>query len=197
LSGNLRWDWIIWAMETIRLMTWIDAPMERCFKLSASVDLHVVSAAASKEEAVDGVKTGIIGEGQTVTFRGRHFGLRLRHTSRIDRWRPCTYFRDTMVAGSFKYFTHEHFFAAMDDGTRMNDEIRFSAPYGMLGRWATKLLVRRHLIALLVRRNQVIKRVAESEEWHRYLDGRPEILQETPKKTDRVNEWPRGAVLPG
>jgi ligand-binding SRPBCC domain-containing protein len=165
-------------METIRLMTWIDAPVERCFKLSLGIDLHVASTAATKEEAVEGVTTGLIAEGQTVTFTGRHFGLRRRHTSRIDRWRPYTYFRDVMIDGSFRRFEHEHYFAAMDDGTRMRDEIRFSVPWGVLGRWATKMFVRRHLTALLIRRNEAIKRVAESDEWHLYLDGRPEIKQE-------------------
>jgi ligand-binding SRPBCC domain-containing protein len=173
-------------METIRLMTWIDAPVERCFQLSASIDLHVVSTASTGEKAVDGVTSGFIGEGQTVTWQGRHFGLRLRHTSRIDGWRPYSYFRDVMIQGVFARFEHEHFFAAMDDGTRMQDELRFSAPWGLLGRLATKLFVRRHLMALLRGRNAAIKRVAESEEWHTYLDGRPEMKQESHSSSGRL-----------
>jgi ligand-binding SRPBCC domain-containing protein len=164
-------------METIRLMTWINAPVERCFRLSASIELHVASAASTGEKAVDGVTTGVIGEGEMVTWRGRHFGLKLRHTSRIEGWRPYSYFRDVMVDGSFERFEHEHFFAVMDDGTRMRDEIRFSVPGGPLGKLATKFYVRRHLMAFLMRRNAMIKRVAESEEWHRYLDNRPGIAQ--------------------
>jgi ligand-binding SRPBCC domain-containing protein len=166
-------------METIRLMTWIDAPVDRCFRLSASIDLHIASAASTGERAVEGVTTGLIGDGVTVTWQGRHFGLRLRHTSRVDAWRPYSYFRDVMVQGMFARFEHEHFFAPMDDGTRMQDELRFSAPWGPLGRLATKMLVRRHLTTLLIRRNAVIKRVAESEEWHTYLDGQQMTKQES------------------
>jgi len=166
-------------METIRLTTWIDAPVERCFKLSISIDLHVASAASTGESVVDGVTTGLIGEGQTVTWQGRHFGVKLHHTSRIDGWRPYTYFRDVMIDGVFRQFEHEHFFAAMDDGTRMRDEVRFSAPLGALGRMATRLFVRRHLTAILVRRNAVIKQVAESAEWRRYLEEKPETKQAT------------------
>jgi ligand-binding SRPBCC domain-containing protein len=166
-------------METIRLMTWIDAPLERCFRLASNVDLHVASIASTGEKAINGVTTGLIVDGETVTWQGRHFGRNLRHTSRIDRWRPYSYFRDVMVEGEFVRFEHEHFFATMDDGTRMRDEIRFCTPYGPIGRLATKMFVRRRLVMFLMRRNAMIKRVAESEEWHTYLDGSPEMKQES------------------
>jgi ligand-binding SRPBCC domain-containing protein len=183
-------------METIRLTTWIDAPVERCFKLSASIDLHVASAASTGEKAVDGVTTGLIGEGESVTWSARHFGMKLRHTSRIDGWRPYSYFRDVMVEGLFQRFEHEHFFAVMNDGTRMRDEVRFACPAGALGRLATKFFVRRYLMAFLMRRNAIIKRVAESEEWHRYLDGRPGIPQEiAPRNGPLMGSWDRSAIL--
>jgi ligand-binding SRPBCC domain-containing protein len=182
-------------METIRLMTWIDAPVERCFKLSASIDLHLASAASIGEKAVDGVTTGLIGDGEMVTWNARHFGLRLHHASRIDGWRPYAYFRDVMVEGIFQRYEHEHFFAVMDDGTRMRDELRFSLPGGPLGR-LVKALVRKHLIALLTSRNATIKRVAESEEWHRYLDGRSGIAQKTiPQNGPPMSGWDRDAIL--
>lgn len=179
-------------METIRSETWIDAPVERCFLLSLSVDLHVASARSSREQAIDGVTTGLISEGETVTFRGRHFGLRLLHKSRIEVMRPYSYFRDVMVSGMFSHFEHEHHFAAMDDGTRMRDEIRFIAPVGALGRVATKILVRRHVAAFLMERNRGIKQVAESEDWHRYLDGQSVTVAVAPTKTG----WEPTSLLP-
>jgi ligand-binding SRPBCC domain-containing protein len=180
-------------METIRLATWINAPVERCFLLSLSIDLHVASARDTQEQAIDGVTTGLIGEGQTVTFRGRHYGALRQHTSRIDVLRPHSYFRDVMVAGSFKHFVHEHHFAPMDDGTRMRDEIRFSAPWGPLG----QILARKRLKAFLMERNAVIKRVAESEEWRRYLDGGIEGLAAAPIKSEAAARWDGNALLRG
>src|SRR5271155_771457 len=87
------------AMKPIRLQTWIDAPVERCFLLSLSIDLHLASARRTREQAIDGVTTGLIGEGQSVTFRARHLGLWWRHTSRIEVLRPFSYFRDVMTDG--------------------------------------------------------------------------------------------------
>lgn len=186
----------IWAdrvMETIRLTTWMDAPMERCFKLATSIDLHLASATETGEKAIGGVTTGLIGEGESVQWQARHFGRLRTHTSRIDGWRPYSYFRDVMVEGSFLRFEHEHHFAVMDDGTRMRDEIRFAAPYGLLGKMAEKMVLRRHLMAHLKQRNLLIKRAAESEEWRRYLE-RTGSVAET-RKTRSAGGWDERSAL--
>ena len=145
--------------------------MERCFRLSLSLELHRDSGG---ERIVAGKSGGLLLHGETVTWSGRHFGLRLRHESVIDGWRPFSFFRDTMVQGVFRSFAHDHHFAAMDDGTRMRDEIRFHAPLGPVGR-LVEGRVRAHVMKFLLRRNAYLKRIAESEEWHRYLDGQPAI----------------------
>src|SRR6185437_7153242 len=150
------------------LTTWMDAPLERCFRLATSIDLHVASAADTRESAIGGVTSGELGDGDSVEWRGRHFGRWVTHTSKVDGWRPFSYFREVMTKGWFARFEHEHHFAVMDDGTRMRDEIRFAAS-GIVGTLAAKL-VRRHLIGMLRRRNALIKRAAESEQWRQYLE---------------------------
>lgn len=181
-------------MKTIRLMTWIDAPVERCFKLALSMDLHVASTRDTRERAVAGVTTGLIGLNQTVTWSGRHFGIRFQHTSLVDAWRPYTYFRDVMVEGMFSNFEHEHYFAVMDDGTRMRDEVRFSAPLGPLGGAMEKLVLRRHFIRMLKRRNAVIKQVAESNEWRRYLEGEAEVDPTLPADGAVERTWEKNPI---
>jgi ligand-binding SRPBCC domain-containing protein len=156
-------------MQTIRITTMIAAPVDRCFKLSTSIDLHRASSTSSHETVIDGVATGLIRQGETVEWQARHFGFMLKHKSLIEAWRPYTYFRDVMVDGAFEVFQHDHHFAPMNDGTRMRDELRFSAPMGLLGRLAEKLFLRRHLTRFLRRRNALLKKVAESEEWRQYL----------------------------
>ena len=157
-------------MESLRLSTWIDAPVERCFLLSLSVDLHVASARSTQSKPVAGSEPVIIGEGERLTFRGRHFGVRWRHTSLIETLRPHAYYRDIMISGPFQHFEHDHHFAAMDDGTRMRDEVKFSARWGLLGRLASKTFLRQRLKTFLMERNAMIKRLAESEDWQKYLE---------------------------
>ena len=156
-------------MQTIRIETRIAAPIDRCFLLSLSMDLHVESTARTNERAIAGVTTGLIGEGQTVTFEARHFGFLLRHTSVISRYNRPTYFQDSMTKGMFKSFVHDHSFEAASSGTLMRDELRFVAPLGALGTIAEVFLLKRYLTDFLMQRNALIKRVAECEAWRRFI----------------------------
>lgn len=159
-------------MQLIELETTIAAPPERCFLLSLSIDLHIASTAPTRERAIAGVTYGLIGPNQTVTWRARHFGLMLTHTSLIDRYDPPHYFRDIMTKGHFRFFEHEHFFDAVNDGkTVMRDRLRFAAPLGPLGSILEVLLLRRYLTKFLKKRNQAIRVSAESAsgEWKQYL----------------------------
>jgi ligand-binding SRPBCC domain-containing protein len=180
-------------MEIIRLGTWINAPVERCFLLSLSVDLQVATALSTQESA--GATAGTIGEGDTLTFKGRHFGLRWRHTSLIETLRPYSYYRDVMIAGPFQHFEHDHHFAPMDDGTRMRDEIRFSASGGLLGQLRTRMFLRKRLKAYLMERNTMIKRLAESEDWHKYLERGVETRAAAPAKGEAAKRRDGNALL--
>ena len=153
-------------------VTLIAAPIELCFDLARSVDVHVLGNKHWGEEAValSGMTSGLIGLGERVTWQARHFGVRQRLTSEITALdRPC-YFQDTMVNGAFKFMQHEHHFRVLEDGrTEMSDVFCFAAPLPMLGRIAEVFVLRRYMAALLHERNLVIKRVAETEEWRQYL----------------------------
>jgi len=184
-------------MEIIRLGTWIDAPVERCFLLSLSVDLHVASARSTHENASAVTADGTIGEGDTLTFKGRHFGVHWRHTSLIEKLRPHSYYRDVMIAGPFQHFEHDHHFAPMDDGTRMRDEIRFSASGGLLGQLRTRMFLRKQLKAFLMERNAMIKRLAESEDWHRYLERGVKGPAAAPAKGEAARQRGGNALLRG
>ncbi len=150
-------------MQLIEIETKIAAPPERCFLLSLSIDLHMDSTAPTRERAIAGVTHGIIGPNQTVTWRGRHFGLMLEHTSLIDRYDLPHYFRDVMIKGHFRSFEHEHFFeAAADRATVMRDRLHFAAPFGPVGRLAEVLVLRRYFAHFLAERNRIIRAAAET-----------------------------------
>ena len=161
-------------MQTITLETEIAAPPEHCFLLSLSVDLHMESTAVTGERAIAGVTHGLIGPGESVTWRGRHFGILLEHESRIVKYERPRYFQDVMVRGAFRSFVHDHYFEAhQDNTTRMRDVLRFTAPLGPLGQVTEIFVLRQYLTRFLVARNQTIRRVAEEPEtiWSRYLKG--------------------------
>ncbi len=146
-------------MPVFRMVTEIDAPVERCFDLSRSIELHVESMAASAERAVAGVTSGLICAGEEVTWEARHFRIRWRVTSRITEFDAPNRFVDEMVRGPFASFRHEHLFEDNHDGTRMTDVIEFSTRLGAIGDVPAGMYLRR-LIGI---RNGVIRAKAEAD----------------------------------
>ena len=69
-------------MPKIELTTIIDAPIERCFDLARSIDLHKLSTAGTDEEAIAGVMSGLIGKNEQVTWKAKHFGITQKLTSK-------------------------------------------------------------------------------------------------------------------
>jgi ligand-binding SRPBCC domain-containing protein len=156
-------------MPVIELATAVTAPIERVFDLARSIDLHTHSTRHTAERAVAGVTAGLIGAGQEVTWRARHFGVWQSLTVRITAFERPTHFTDTMLRGTFRRMKHHHYFELSPGGTIMRDVFSFQSPLGILGYIADHLVLKRYLRAFLVERNRVIKAAAESEEWKRYL----------------------------
>lgn len=157
-------------MTILRLTTTIHAPIERCFDLARSIDLHRESAGASQEEAIAGVTRGLIGANEEVTWRARHLGFAFTLTSRITAFERPGYFRDEMVRGPFAHMRHDHRFETRDGHTEMSDVFDFAAPLGALGALVDTLYLGRYMLRFLATRNAVIRRVAESERWRGFLE---------------------------
>lgn len=149
-------------MGRIELVTDIGAAPEVCFDLSRDLDLHLRSMTHTAERAVAGKTSGLIGLGEQVTWRGRHFGIVHEHTSAITAFDRPKHFRDEMVRGRFKSFIHDHYFEPHNSGTRMRDVLQFEAPWGVLGRLADRLVLEGYLTRLLQNRNATIRQAAES-----------------------------------
>lgn len=131
-------------------------PQERLFDLARSVDAHVDSQKGAGERAVGGVTSGLIGEGQEVTWRARHFGLPLTMTSRVTALDYPRSFVDEQVRGPFKAFRHIHEFEAAPGGSIMTDRVEFTAPFGLLGRVAEKLVLGPYLQRLIESRGRFL-----------------------------------------
>lgn len=83
--------------------------------------------------------------------------------------RPA-FFQDEMIQGIFRFMKHDHFFRALPgDETEMKDVFCFAAPLPVLGRLAEIAFLHRYMQKLLRERNAVLKEIAETSEWQRYL----------------------------
>jgi ligand-binding SRPBCC domain-containing protein len=159
-------------MPIIKLSTEIHAPIERVFDLARSIDLHQQSMGHTGEKAIGGRMSGLIELGETVTWEAVHFGLKQRLTSQITVCEAPIHLQDVMVTGSFKRFTHDHYFSETGSGTMMKDVFDYDSPFGFLGLIADLLFLESYMTRLLEKRNQLIKKVAEGEGWRDFLpDG--------------------------
>ncbi|MGN6180182.1 MAG: SRPBCC family protein [Mucilaginibacter sp.] len=149
-------------MSRIELSTRINAPIEKVFDLSRSIDLHMRSTSKTGEQAVAGRTSGLIGLGETVTWRAKHFGIWQQLTSKVTEFNYPTLFIDEMVSGAFKSFRHEHHFAVDDGGTLMRDVFVFESPLGIIGKLFNWLILKRYMTKFLVERNKMIKEEAEA-----------------------------------
>jgi ligand-binding SRPBCC domain-containing protein len=157
---------------TLETTTLIYAPVERCFDLARSVEVHVLGNVHYGEAAVAaaGVTSGLIGLGERVTWRAKHFWIWQTLTSRITAMERPVYFQDVMIQGAFRSMKHDHYFRQLTAGlTEMKDVFSFEAPFALLGRVVEAVVLRRYMNRLLKERNDVIRNVAESAEWQKYL----------------------------
>jgi ligand-binding SRPBCC domain-containing protein len=151
-------------MTTINLTTKIKAPIAIIFDLSRNIDVHKLSTAKSNETAIDGVTSGLININETVTWRGKHFGIYLTHKSIISAMEIPSYFVDEMIEGKFKSFKHEHSFIDGNGFVMMIDKIQYQTPYGIFGKLFDVLLLKKHLTNFISERNKVLKELAENHQ---------------------------------
>ena len=147
----------------------IEAPPERCFDVSLSVQLHLDSTAQTGERVVAGPTSGLMALGDTITWEARHFGRRRRMTVRITGWDRPRWFRDEMVDGPLRKLSHDHRFEEASSGTLMRDKFEFATAFPPLDR----LVLERHFRRLLELRNDIIRRAAEGDGWRRYVTSSP------------------------
>ena len=122
-------------MPIIKLKTEINADKTIVFDLSRSIDLHKISTEHTNETAIAGITE-----------------------------RP-TYFADEMIRGAFKGFKHEHHFEDFNGGTLMTDIFDYQSPFGIFGKLADNMFLKKYLIELLTERNRVVKEFAETDKW--------------------------------
>ncbi|TFB14296.1 cell division protein [Filobacillus milosensis] len=150
-------------MPMIKYEILVQAPIELCFDLSRDVDIHMKTTSDTQEAAIDGVTHGLMDEGDWVTWEAKHLGVRQRLTAKIVEMNRPYYFKDIMVKGAFKSFTHTHEFIEVEQGTIIRDVFDYQSPFGIIGKIADKLFLEKYMQRFIERRTLEIKHIAENK----------------------------------
>jgi ligand-binding SRPBCC domain-containing protein len=158
----------------------VHAPIDRCFLLSTSVPL-VAKILGMKP--VSGHTSGLIEMNDRVLWRGWKFGLPVSHETLITAYDRPNFFQDTMARGQFAHFHHDHRLEEVDGHTLLVDVVNFSLPFGAAGKLVGRMIMVPHVQGLLRRRYAMLKRIAEGDDWARYLPPEANRPESAPRAT--------------
>lgn len=151
-------------MSKIKITTIYYAPIEKVFNLNRDITIHQKTAYKSKEIAIAGRTSGLINKNETVTWKGKHFGIYLTHQSIISEMIYPTFFVDEQLKGHFKSFKHQHFFEQKDNYVEVTDVLEYETPFGIFGKLFDVILLKNHLTNFIIHRNAILKNLAEKQQ---------------------------------
>jgi ligand-binding SRPBCC domain-containing protein len=157
-------------MFTLKDSTHIAAPLQRVFLLSCSIEIVELELGMHPVAGKESTRTeGLVTRGDRIRWEGWQLGFWNYHVSLISAYQPCTFLQDTMIAGRFHFFQHNHEFIETGGHVLLKDTIRFSMPFGFAGRLVGRYMLAPHIAGLMRRRFALLKQIAESDEWRVYL----------------------------
>lgn len=101
---------------------------------------------------------GEIYEGMIIDYKVRPlFGLQVHWQTEIGRVNAPNSFTDRQLKGPYHTWEHTHTFTEVADGVLMHDIVRYRLPFGILGRIAHALLVKRKVEEIFSYRKKVLE----------------------------------------
>lgn len=100
--------------------------------------------------------------GTTIEYRLRIGGIPVRWKTLIETYEPMRSFSDSQAKGPYRLWHHTHEFAEVDGGVMMVDRVRYQLPFGIVGRLAHALFVRRQLHTIFDYRRRQIELIFEN-----------------------------------
>jgi len=105
--------------------------------------------------------------GALIDYRIRLAGLPMRWTTYISRYEPPRCFIDVQLRGPYSFWHHTHTFTPLHEhSTLIEDEVLYCLPFGLMGRIAHLLWVRRQLNRIFDYRMQRCQKIFEPSAQH-------------------------------
>ena len=96
--------------------------------------------------------------GQIITYKIDIFPLFSSNwITEITHVQNKTYFVDEQRFGPYSMWHHEHHFEEVDNGVHMFDRVTYKIPFGIIGRMAHSLFIKKQLKHIFAYREQILK----------------------------------------
>jgi ligand-binding SRPBCC domain-containing protein len=137
---------------------WVPHPLQEVFQFFAAAEnLEQLTPPFLRFQIMQAPKK--LEAGSEIKYKLRVHGLPIRWLTIIDEWDPPNVFVDVQAKGPYKLWHHTHRFRSENGGTWIEDHVRYSLPFGVLGGIVHSLMVRRDVKAIFRYREQKIREI--------------------------------------
>jgi hypothetical protein len=148
----------------------IRAPVARVFDLVRSVDVHTATSSTIGGRAVAGKISGLAELDDVTTYSARFFGLRFKLAARVTALESPHRMTESLERGLFSEFGHVYTLRLLESGAiELTDAFSFRSPFGFIGALFDSLILKPIMTRAMTARLEGLRRIAESDEWRRFL----------------------------
>jgi len=142
--------------HTFRQEQWIPRPIDEVFAFfSDARNLEVITPPWLGFRILSR-DSSPISQGTEIRYQLRLHGIPIRWKTEILLWDPPHRFIDLQRSGPYKLWHHTHQFEAHDGRTKVIDLVRYTLPFGLLGRIVHAVKVRGDVRRIFEHRRQRI-----------------------------------------
>jgi ligand-binding SRPBCC domain-containing protein len=109
---------------------------------------------------ITSLPSGVMYPGQIITYKVSPFpGYTTNWVTEITHVSEGLFFVDEQRFGPYKMWHHEHHFETLRDGVLMTDRVSYKLPFGIFGRLAHTLFVRKQLKQIFEYREECLDNI--------------------------------------
>lgn len=142
--------------HVLNTRTVLDTPIDDAFKFfSQAANLGLITPASMRFQIQGGLPE--MAKETMLNYQLRVGPVPIRWRTRIAEWNPPHGFIDLQESGPYRCWWHEHTFKSEGQQTVMADHVYYAAPFGVLGRLASRWLVAPMLRKIFGYRSDIIR----------------------------------------
>jgi ligand-binding SRPBCC domain-containing protein len=134
-------------MNSLDILTRLPVSLEQAWDFFSSPEnLGKITPADMNFRITSGNGSDKAYPGMIITYKvSPIMGIPMQWVTEITQVVESVYFIDEQKSGPYKFWHHQHHFRAIDGGTEMHDILHYALPFGFLGNFTDKLIVKKRL----------------------------------------------------
>ena len=146
-------------MYNIKFSQFIPQPIDKVFAFFARPENLECITPKNLKFSIKTLSPIRMETGQIIDYNIKIKGFPLRWRSLISSYDPPYRFIDEQIRGPYSKWHHTHTFTKENGGTKIDDQIEYSLPFGLLGRITHSIWIKKDLEKIFEYRSKTIEKV--------------------------------------